>query len=185
MQSQGLYRRGPAVVEAAVRPLTASKSCVGSRCSSARSPPRPQINDRSRLRAHEASVFYFTSLLMRTGYRGHKCERYWNGYGSTTIGGSPRARKGAAKLGNSSWRRPGTAGFNPVSDRSSHGEDHAYGAAATMPALIRCTVRHFRASIFDTVSVCSWSRQCALRAISASRAALITSLTSPSVATKS
>ena len=142
MQSQGLYRRGPAVVDAAVRPLTASKSCGGSRCSSARSTPRPQINDRSRLRAHEASMSCFTVLLMRTGYKGPKCERYWNGYGSTTIGSSPRARKGAAKLGNSSWRRPGTAGFNPVSDRSPHGEDQAYGpaATATMPALIRCTM---------------------------------------------
>jgi hypothetical protein len=69
MQSQGLYRRGPAIVDAAIRPLAASKSRGGSRCSSARSPLRPQINDRSRLRAHEASVFYFTVLLMRTGYR--------------------------------------------------------------------------------------------------------------------
>jgi hypothetical protein len=55
---------------AAVRPLTASKSRGGSRCSSALSPPRPQINDRSRLRAHEASVSCFTVLLMRTGYTG-------------------------------------------------------------------------------------------------------------------
>ena len=141
MQGQGPYRGGPAVVDEAVRPLTASKSSSRSGCGSARSPPTPQINDRSRLRAHEASVSCFTVLLTRTGYRGPKCERDWNGYGSTTIGGSPRARKGAAKLGNSSWRRPGTVGFNPVSDRSPLGEDRAYGAApATISALIRCTV---------------------------------------------
>jgi hypothetical protein len=40
-------------------------------------------------------VPYFTVLRMRTGYGDPKCERYSKGYGSTTIGGPPRAREGA------------------------------------------------------------------------------------------